>query len=578
MFFKRIFYKCRAHAVVGILTTLIAACGGGGGGDSSATSNASATTTISTGSVFSLAGSIISSDGVACAPTGATVTISGNVFYERVPFSAVLNNGLDYNNIQTLPIRAVDIQALGVADCVMASSVTDNAGAYTLNVEQNSAVKIRVKARTASTAGAIWDFEVRDNTRSNGLYVLDGSSVNSGASNSIRNLTAESGWTGASYGGVRAAAPFAILDSVYDSLQTVVAADAAVNMDDADIFWSINNSTASGTLSLGEIGGSFYSNDQLYILGSANSDTDEYDAHVVIHEWGHYFEDNLSRSDSVGGAHTLGDRLDFRVALSEGFGNAFSGIVTGDPIYRDSFGASQSNDFQINVETNASGADIGWFSEESVQTILYDIFDNVADANDGVNLGFTVIYDAMTSATYRLQSTFTSIFSLITQIKNDASVGAAVDAAIDTLVVSQGIDAIADFSGTGETNNGGDANNLPIYKAITDNGVPVQVCSDNANGEQNKLGNRQFLALSVLSSGAHNIVITRVSGLVTSDPDVGVYLNGALTAVGQSTVNGTETLATNLNVDDYLLEVLEFSNVDNSAGTGGAVCFNVTVS
>lgn len=556
-----------------VIVTLLSACGGGGGSSSdSASSTATTTTTTPT-----VALGVISADGVACAPVGATVSISGNVFYERVPFSSMLSNGLDYNNIQTLAIRGADIQALGASDCVMSSSVTSSAGAYSLTVQQNSAVKIRVKAKSVSTVGAIWDFEVRDNTNSNGLYVLDGSSVNSGLSSSTRTLTAESGWTGSSYGDTRAAAPFAILDSIYDSLQTVVAVDPTVNMDAADIFWSVNNSTASGTLSLGEIGGSFYSSDQMYILGSENSDTDEYDAHVVIHEWGHYFEDNLSRSDSVGGSHTIGDKLDFRVALSEGFGNAFSGMVTGDPIYRDSFGALQGADFQVDVETNAS-TNIGWFSEESVQTILYDIFDGVADANDGVNLGFTVIYDAMTSATYRLQSTFTSIFSLVTQIKDDPGVGAGIDAAIDTLVVSQGIDAIADFSGTGESNNGGDANDLPVYKAIIDDGVPVSVCSSNTNGESNKLGNRQFLALSVLSGGAHTIVATRVSGLAVSDPDLRVYLNGTLIVSGVSLINGTETVPTNLSVDDYLLEVFEFTNTDISAGTGGAVCFNVTVS
>ena len=28
-------------------------------------------------------------------------------------------------------------------------------------------------------------------------------------------------------------------------------------------------------------------------------DADEFDDHIIVHEWGHYFEDNFSRSDSV---------------------------------------------------------------------------------------------------------------------------------------------------------------------------------------------------------------------------------------------------------------------------------------
>ena len=61
-----------------------------------------------------------------------------------------------------------------------------------------------------------------------------------------------------------------------------------------------------------------------------NEDSDEYDRHIIIHEWGHYFEDKLSRADSIGGPHGLSDRLDFRVAFGEGWGNAISAIITDD--------------------------------------------------------------------------------------------------------------------------------------------------------------------------------------------------------------------------------------------------------
>jgi hypothetical protein len=540
------------------LAAVLIGCGGGGGGGEGEGSSATTTAVAATD----------------CSD-GGSLTVSGVVTYERVPFSSVLGNGLDYNNIQTFAVRGAEVQALGAGDCVISSGVTSSAGAYSLSVAPNTDVKIRVNARTVSTAGAIWDFEIRDNTNANGLYVLDGASAASGTSNSARNLTATTGWTGSSYGGARVAAPFAILDTVYASLQQVVAVDATANMDAADIFWSVNNSTASGTLSLGEIGGTFYSNDQIYVLGAVNSDTDEFDSHIIIHEWGHYLEDNLSRSDSLGGSHAVTSKLDPRVALSEGFGNAFSGMVSGDPVYRDSSGALQASDFQINVETNAS-TDTGWFSEGSVQTILYDIFDSAADANDGVNLGFAPIYNAMTSTAYSEQSSFTTIFSLVDQLKTD---NAGVSAAIDTIVTSQSIDTVVDFYGTNETNNGGDANDLPVYKILADDGVPVVACSTKTNGEFNRLGNRQFLRLNVVSAGVHNIVATRISGAAAStDPDVRVYLNGVLTLSGISSVNNTETVSGSLNIDEYMVEVYNFDNVDNTSGSGGSVCYSVTVS
>ncbi|MFT6189670.1 MAG: hypothetical protein ACJAZJ_000294 [Candidatus Endobugula sp.] len=551
---------------VSVMCLCLAGCGGGGGGG----------TTASTASTGDSDVTSVGADVAAC-PDGGVLSISGIISYERVPFSATAGNGLDYNNIQTLPVRGAVIQALGVGDCVITFGVTSGTGTYSLNVDANSSVKIRVKASTASTAGDTWDFDVRDNTSSNGLYVLDGSLVDSGLSNSTRNLTATSGWTGSSYGGVRAAGPFAILDSVYDSIQKVITnVVASVVFPAADIFWSVNNSRASGSLSQGEIGGSFYSGNQIYILGRSNSDTDEYDAHIVIHEWGHYFEDNLSRSDSIGGSHSIGQRLDMRVALSEGFGNAFSGMVTDDPIYRDSSGSQQGVDFRVDVETNAAGADIGWFSEASVQTILYDIYDATADANDAVALGFGPIYDAMTHLDYTSQPSRTSIFSLIDKIQDD-NVGSS--AAINALVTSQSITSIVDQYGTNETNNGGDANNLDVYKLLADDGMPEQVCSSKTEGEYNKLGNRQFLRLAVTSPGAHNIVATRVSGLASSDPDIRVYLNGSLVFFGSSAVvNSEAVVASNLNVDDYIIEVYEFTNIDSVDGTGGLACFNVTVS
>ena len=71
--------------------------------------------------------------------------------------------------------------------------------------------------------------------------------------------------------------------------------------------WSVNNRAVSGNDSTGDIGTSSYKgNGNVYILGDADSDTDEFDDHVVVHEWGHYFEDQMSRSDSIGGPHSGG--------------------------------------------------------------------------------------------------------------------------------------------------------------------------------------------------------------------------------------------------------------------------------
>ena len=42
----------------------------------------------------------------------------------------------------------------------------------------------------------------------------------------------------------------------------------------------------------------------IYVLGKENVDTDEYDASVIAHEWGHYYQSAFSRDDSPGGSHS----------------------------------------------------------------------------------------------------------------------------------------------------------------------------------------------------------------------------------------------------------------------------------
>ncbi|WP_146105451.1 hypothetical protein [Psychrosphaera saromensis] len=525
-----------------------------------------------------------------------TINITGTIQYERVPFSTS-TYGLDYDNIKVLPVRGVVIEALDESGDVVATSTTSDDGFYSVTVEQDSAVQISVKAQTLSVATAKWDIEIRDNTNDGGLYVLQGSLTDSDTSaDSIRNLTATTGWDGSSYSDTRASAPFAILDTAYDVVMKVVAVDSNVNMDDVDIFWSKDNSTASGEPTDGEIGTSFYSGDQLYILGKEDLDTDEFDDHVIIHELGHYFEDNLSRSDSVGGEHGYGDILDMRVALGEGFGNAFSGMVTDDPIYRDTSGDQQGLGFELDVDDNTIylNSNPGWYSENSVQSILYDIYDAGEDDNDTVALGFAGIYQAMTSSDYVNQASMTSIFSLIDEVK---TLNPTAETAIDTLIAGQtlnanyGIDIITDKFGTGERHNAGVDSNLDVYKSISADSIPVEVCSHIEAQEFNGLGTRQFLRLDISVAGTYTITADFLATgsyilETASDPDFVLYLNGEVAqSVNGSTAGfgggedkGEETSTVNLQEDEYILEVYDYSNVDSDDTTiSGTACFNVTV-
>ncbi|HHH50951.1 MAG TPA: hypothetical protein ENK76_01075, partial [Campylobacterales bacterium] len=283
-------------------------------------------------------------------PSDRTLKIIGKITYDRVHVNSN-GIGLDYNNITKELSKQVIVKAIRLNGQVIASTTTDDNGDYTLdNLPPNIDLKVQVYAQMQKSGMGGWDLKVVDNTNSNSQYVMESSSI-SLTDNSLRvNLNAGSGWNGSRYNSERTAAPFAILGSIYQAMQKVLSADSSATFPALVVNWSKNN-VASGNgseagLRDGQIITSHYDgNQQLWILGDANGDTDEYDNHIIIHEWGHYFEDQFSRADSIGGSHGAGDYLDIRVAFGEGWGNGWSAIVTDDPIYYDTMDIRQSNGF-----------------------------------------------------------------------------------------------------------------------------------------------------------------------------------------------------------------------------------------
>lgn len=509
-------------------------------------------------------------------PTPTTVNITGKITYDRVQHNPT-TNGLNYAAISQDPARGVTVQALDASNAVLDSDVANATGDYSLTVNSNTDVRIRARAETISTTGATWDVKVTDNTNGNAIYALDGSLTSSGAADSVRNLNAGSGWGGASYTATRAAAPFAILDSIYETLQAFAAVDGTVNFPATQFRWSTRNRAESGDRTTGQINTSSYVRlsgetvGNVYILGDENNDTDEYDRHVVVHEWGHYFEDQLSRSDSIGGSHSLGNRLDLRVAMGEGWGNALSGIILGDPVYRDSGGAMQANGFSFSVDDN-NGSNPGWFSEGSVQSIIYDIFDSADDGSDTISLGLGPIYRTFIANAYTGLEYYTSIFAFLNELKTQEPGSSAL---IDTLSGAQTIDGTGP-DGAGETNNGTVATALPIYNTITVNGPAVEICSVDDNGRYNKVGNREYLRVNLASNGAYTFTMTRKSGAAATDPDFIITQGKFLFGEAEGSANNTETLNVNLNAGVYLIDAYDFNNVGQST-TQADSCFDFIV-
>jgi hypothetical protein len=515
------------------------------------------------------------------------VTISGAVTYDFVPHQADAI-GLDYEATTQRPVRGVTVEAVNGSGTVLDSDVTTSTGTYAVTVPAGTDVRIQVEARYTQTTPASWDVRVIDNTNNDAPYVLAGSLSTSGTENSIRNLNSASGWTGTNatggYTATRSAAPFVVLDSMVDAIDTVVGVDPDVALPLLNVGWSENNRPTGGSIANGDIGSSSYRRvggvSTILILGAADNDPDEYDRHVNVHEFGHFLEDRISRSDSIGGSHSLSQRLDPRVAFGEGFGNAFSAIGLLDPIYKDSGGVRQQSGFSLNIESNLYRK--GWYSEASVQTLIYDIFDTDSDGVDTISAGFGPIYNTLTAPGYVAQADFTMVYPFADRIRNDPAVdGAALDALLDEeFIFGRGP------QGAGETTFGqqdGQGNplytsTLPVYHQLTVDGPAVEICSIATEGHYNKLGNRAYLALELSGSGTFTFTMTNTnpppaeSG--NTDPDFLVWdltqNQGVLRLRADSGAENTETSSPlSLPPGSYRIEAYDWCNtLENAEGFG----------
>lgn len=500
------------------------------------------------------------------------VIVSGAVSFDLVPLNT-LTSGLDYSNTRIAPARGLVVTAIDDQGAQLSATTTDNDGEYQMTVAANTLARIRISARILQTTGATYDVQVTDNTNGNALYVVEGEQFNTEVSNHRRDFHMASGWDGSSYTAPRSAGPFAILDAIYETVEKFAVVAPSVEFPALEIRWSENNSTAQGNRAEGDIGTSFYSGGTIYVLGKQDSDTDEYDRHIVIHEWGHYFEDQLSRSDSMGGPHSGGDRLDMRIAFGEGWGNALSGMITDDPFYRDSSSSGQSRGFTIRIESNTT-INTGWFNESSVQSVLYDLYDDSSDGADSISLGLGPIYDTLVSPEYRNTDYFINIFPFIDRLKELQP--DHVDK-IDNLVNGQNISGTGE-KGQGETNDGGISSALPVFKTALVNGNPIELCSTDEAGTYNKLANRAYVEFNVASAGSLTFVVSDISAVPLSDPDFLIRKGKSLVGISESPDVGEESATVNFSTTGiHTLEFYDWNNIDEENENAGSTCFNLQI-
>lgn len=578
-------FRWRVPFAAVVFSLALAGCGGGGGGGGSDPAPA-----IS---------------GPSEVP--AEVTLSGTLQYESVPPFGDCR-GLDFSATELRPIRGATVELLDAAsDEIIASGQASESGRYSFVVESQRDVYLRVRAELKESGDSGWDVELRDNTSytsaplaSRPLYALESAEFSSGSDDQVLNLTAASGWDGSAYSDIRAAGPFAILDTIYQAISLVRSADPNARFAPLDVFWSVNNSTVDGSVDRGEIGTSYYRPDidSLFLLGKADDDTEEFDSLVIAHEWGHYFEDSFSRSDSMGGPHGLFQRLDMRLAFGEGWASALAGMVTSSDRYCDTSGYQQQAGFGFDLETDSTAPQtpLGWYNELSVVSILFDLWDSGAGDDDPGSLGFPAIYEVFVNDQVSTPA-FTSLFSYISALKARNPGQAAL---IDALLASHNITG-TDLYGSNETNSGGSGDALPVYTGIDPTGLPQQLCTSSefdTDRDGNKLAEYRYLHLRLDNPGRYQVRVTtqtppsfpapgfdcsdpgEPNRSAYSDPDFLLVRDGQIMLAGESCEANRETATSaSLPAGDYVMSLREFRFADENTPSDfpSRVCFNVTV-
>jgi hypothetical protein len=540
---------------------MLAACGGGG--DSAPVAQSPAPSPAPAPTVDPAPAPIV----------GPAVVVSGVATFASVPNNTA-TGALNYNAVSNKPARGITVQAVSGTTLLATTSSSDQ-GTYSFTLPANTPYFVRMRAELVRTGGpANWNVVVKDNTNSDALWVVDSAVASSGAVNSVRSINAGSGWNGTSYSGARAAGPFAILDTVYSGMRLVTSAQTNAQFPSLTMYWSPNNTTARGSLVIGEIGTSFFTTQTvganvsrlIYILGKEGNDTDEYDSSVVAHEYGHYLQSAFSTNHSLGGGHSAFNKVDMTLAFSEGWGNAWSSMARSNSVYNDSFGVQQGRGVAYDLARTPVDSGTGWYREDSVDSSLYALF---------ANQGFAPIWTALTGPMKTSQDAMATIFSFADAVRSAGN--SAVTTALNSLLNAQRIFAGSGANqwGFGEANNGGTASNLPIYSSLT-LGVSAQTCLTNANitdTSVNKLGAVKYLRINLPQAGSRTVTATFPNG---RDIDLEIYQNRVLIAVGDSDALTSESAPVNFNAGEAVIRVYDFKTTVPGASPT-TICTTISV-
>jgi hypothetical protein len=516
-----------------------------------------------------------------------TITVSGR--YQKRVLSTVAPVGLGAAS-SPLAIRYAEVRILNERGQIVQCGTLNSSGNAVLAVPQ-AATSYTVQIYSRGDNSFV-KASVLNCPEENKPYVLNQTFV----PDSNKTVTVTAGVTGSVLGG-----GFNIFDQIVEAnnfLRSEVGSCPFTGCLDFTVapkvtaYWSkgFNPNEYQGAPSSGI---SFYipGFSRLFILGgilgdTETTDTDHFDDPVIIHEYGHFLEDVLSRTDSPGGPHSGNAMIDPRLAWSEGWSNFFQGAVRNVARYADSFGNTDGTTGLLlnipidsaaagcTIASTASGCDLpaapieGNFREFAITRFLWDVFS--AGHFDEL---WTVL-------------TWTSGFKNSAQ--NFRNMGLWNE--VQTSDVSGSTD-LASLR-TNVQNRTGDTREYARYVAVgacADYSIsPVNSMSDNGSfATSNLFHNNDFFFLKH-SGGpltvALEYTVTDSGPAEEREPDLDLYiysssarLGNASDIVGASqeffdnnqTSAETESISTSLPAGDYLVNVKVYTGTYTQAGCIG---------
>ena len=516
---RKIFLLVGATALLGLVTSACPppcdGCGTGGG------TGGGAATGGGTGGGAGTGGNLGTGGG-----TTGSVTVTGRVTYDFVPEAYTVGStaSLDFGRASQRPVRRGVVQVLQ-GTTVLAATATGGDGSFSISYTPSGTTNLTLYALSQTVEPSI---TVKDNTDRNLLWAV-GAQLS--GSNQMVNLHATHGWNGSAYVlANRSAAPFAILDSMFTASRAFMAARPNITFPPLKVNWSPNNVPQPGDKTMGQISTSHFSpsENELYILGKEGADTDEFDSHVIVHEWGHFFEANLARSDSPGGRHGPGDILDPRIAFGEAWGNSVAAMVLPETMYIDTnWNGANMSGFGFDAETEPNPSDDptpSAFSESSVLRVLYDVFDPANESFDSVAVGLGPIADVLMGPQKNTDA-MTTLASFITALKAQPGVNGA---AVDTLLAHSTIGPVRSIFGDGDPGLRGMYTDATLPYAAT-------IALGGGNSPNSWEQNQYYIVNGNGSTVA-------VSATCTQDVAIAVYRKGTKLAAADANTSGTESL------------------------------------